>query len=85
MNKLLVILAIAVTMVVAKPAHKGGKPLNKGSVHSSLKGANSVVKPNKYKNKNKNKYKKGNSILDLDKKNNKLEKEVTKSVIKAVL
>jgi hypothetical protein len=83
MNKLLVILAIAVTMVIAKPVHKGGKPLNKGSVHSSLKGANSVVKPNKYKHKNK--YKKNNSILNLDKKNNKLEKEVTKSVIKAIL
>ena len=85
MNKLLVILAIAVTMVVAKPGHKGGKPLNKGSVNSSLKGANSVVKPNKHKHKHKNQYKKNNSILDLDKKNNKLEKEVTKSVIKAVL
>jgi hypothetical protein len=83
MNKLLVILAITVTMVVAKPAHKGGKPLNKGSVNSSLKGANSVVKPNKYKHKNK--YKKNNSILDLDNKSNKLEKEVTKSVIKSVL
>ena len=85
MNKLLVILLIAVTMVVAKPGHKGGKHLNKGSVNSSLKGANSVVKPNKYKNKNKNKnkYKKDNSILD--NKNNKLEREVTKSVIKSVL
>ncbi len=81
MNKLLVILLIAVTMVVAKPGHKGGKHLNKGSVNSSLKGANSVVKPNKYKNKNK--YKKDNSILD--NKNNKLEREVTKSVIKSVL
>lgn len=81
MNKLLLILAIAVTMVVAKPGHKGGKPLNKGSVNSSLKGANSVVKPNKYKNKNK----KGDSILDLDNKNNKLERDVTKSVIKSVL
>ena len=79
MNKLLVILLIAVTMVVAKPGHKGGKHLNKGSVNSSLKGANSVVKPNKYKNK----YKKDNSILD--NKNNKLEREVTKSVIKSVL
>ena len=80
MNKLLVILAIAVTMVVAKPGHgghKGGKPLNKGSLNSSLKGANSVVKPNKLK--------KGDSILDLDKSKNKLEREVQKEVIKAVL
>ena len=77
MNKLLVILAIAVTMVVAKPAHKGAKHLNKGSVHSNLKGANSVVKPNKIK--------KNNDILDLDKSKNKMERKATKNVIKAVL
>ena len=77
MNKLLLILAIAVTMVVAKPAHKGGKHLNKGSVNSSLKGANSVVKPNKLK--------KNNDILDLDKAGNKMERKVKKQAIKAVL
>lgn len=78
MNKLLVILAIAVTMVVANPAHKGGaKHLNKGSAHSNLKGANSVVKPNKIK--------KNNDILDLDKAGNKMERKVKKQAIKAVL
>ena len=77
MNKLLVILVIAVTMVVAKPGHKGGKHMNKGSVNSSLKGANSVVKPNKIK--------KNNDILDLDKSKNKMERKATKNVIKSVL
>ena len=76
MNKLLVILTIATSMLVAKPAHKGGKPLNKGSVNSTLKGANSVVKPNKYKkhNKSSKKYYK----------EDKLEKDVTKAVVKSI-
>lgn len=77
MNKLLLISALAVSVLIANPGNKGVKKVNKGSVHSSLKGANSTVKPNKLK--------KGDSILDIDKKNNKLEREVQKEVIKAVL
>jgi len=78
MNKLLVIFTIATSMVIAKQGYKGGKPLNKGSVNSTLKGANSVVKPNKYK-----KYNKGSEKYY--KKENKLEKDVTKAVVKSIL
>ena len=82
MNKLLMILTIAITMVVAKPGHgghKGGKPLNKGSVNSSLKGANSVVKPNKVKKHG------SRDILDIDKQKHKMERKATKKAIKTVL
>jgi len=78
MNKLLVILTIAISILIAKPGHKGGKPLNKGSVNSTLKGANSVVKPNKYK-----KYNKGSK--DYYKKGDKLERDVTKAVLKSII
>ena len=76
MNKLLLVLALTASVVMAKPAHKGGgKSYNKGSVHSSLKGANSVVKPNKYKKYDKN----------FDKSRDSLERDVTNQVIKSVL
>ena len=78
MNKLLLILTIAISMLVAKPAYKGGKPLNKGSVNSTLKGANSVVKPNKYKKYNKN-------GKHYDKSKDKLERDITKSVVKSII
>ena len=70
MSKLFMVMMLALSMLAAKPVHKGGKPLNKGSINSSLKGANSVIKPNKYKKHHKDSkqyYKKGD----------KLEKEVT--------
>ena len=79
MNKLLLISALAVSVLMANPGNKGVKKLNKGSVNSSLKGANSIVKPNKLK-KNGSK-----NILDLDKSKNKMERKATKEVIKAVL
>ncbi len=80
MKKLLIISSlVAVSMLMAKPAHKGGKPYNKGSVNSTLKGANSVVKPNKYK-KHKSK-----DLYNNDRLKNDVEREVTKSVIKSVL
>lgn len=81
MKKLLIITSlVAVSMLMAKPAHKGGgKHINKGSINSSLKGANSVVKPNKYKKYDK-KYDK-----NFNKSRDRLERDVTKQVIKAVL
>ena len=83
MKKLLIITSlVAVSMLMAKPAHKGGKPYNKGSVNSSLKGANSVVKPNKYKKHKKHKSK---DIYKGDRLKNDIEREVTKSVIRSVL
>ena len=71
MNKVLLIAALAVTVVIAKPAYKGAKKLNKGAVNSSFKGANSVVKPNKV-------LKKNDSILDLDKSTKKAYKKAYK-------
>ena len=79
MNKLLIALALTLTVVVAQPGakhmNKGAKHINKGTTHSNLKGANSVVKPNKIK--------KGDDILDIN--SNKLERKAKKEVIKAVL
>lgn len=75
MNKILLIAALAVTVVIAKPAHKGNKNFNKGSVNSTLKGANSVVKPNKV-------LKKNDSILNLDKSTEKAYKKSTKKLLK---
>ena len=73
MTKIVLGLIVIASMTMAKPH-------NKGSVHSNLKGANSVVKPNKIKKYDKKydkKYKKHAS--------DKLEREVTKSVIKQAL
>ncbi len=78
MNKVLLIAALAVTVVIAKPAYKGNKNLNKGTVNSSLKGANSVVKPNKV-------LKKNDSILDLDKSAKKAYKKSYKKSTKKLL
>ncbi|NOR54661.1 MAG: hypothetical protein GQ531_00485 [Sulfurovum sp.] len=77
MTKILLGLAVMASMTMAKP-------LNKGSVNSNLKGANSVVKPNKYKKYDKKydkKYKKDYKKHGSDK----LERDVTKSVIKHAL
>ena len=77
MNKLLLISALSVSVLLANPGHKAPKHVNKGSVHSNLKGANSVVKPNKIK--------KNNDLLDINSPTHKMERKVKKQAIKAVL
>jgi len=80
MNKILLIALLGLTMVMAKP-------INKGGVHSNLKGANSVVKPNKLKkydkkyDKNYNKINKHNNVLD---NNKKIDRKVKNNAIRSV-